>query len=322
MVIEESDKVKYNKKVIITCSALVIIVFIVILGIKVFKSSVYNNTVLKTNGVACISSKECASRFCNPTTHLCQSTSSTTTSKGNGASCSSHKECASHFCNPTTNLCQSTSSTTTSKANGASCSSHKECASGYCDSTSKTCQNPSNSSNSTNNNDNNNNNNNNSSSNDSEEEVEHCYMKIGSGEDNLYCYGTSTDCSDYDQVLDDVSRANCYEQNACYERNNKYYIGKFSKQNDYTYYGSNCPACYKNSKGKYYWTSNPIDGDTLIEKIDLQEKCVTPFNYMKLILYIAIAIVIIVVIVIIVKLFIKKRRNRKNNVSSYYYENY
>ena len=117
------------------------------------------------------------------------------------------------------------------------------------------------------------------------EEPEYCYKKIGNGTQNMYCFGTSEECTGYPQKVDDVNDSlNCTEAPACYQTTSGSYVtGMYSGQNGYTYIGTSCPvtptyACYVNvNTNDYKWaTSSPGSGYVISPIITSASSCVAP----------------------------------------------
>jgi len=118
---------------------------------------------------------------------------------------------------------------------------------------------------------------------------EACYIKRGNETQNTYCFGTSTDCSGYTEIVEGVGDSNaCDEPSACYQTSNGEYVtGKFSGQNGYTYIGTSCPvtppveenpACYvNNSTGSYQWAiTSPGEGYEIDSSITSASACKKP----------------------------------------------
>ena len=146
---------------------------------------------------------------------------------------------------------------------------------------------------------------------DIQEEIknEYCYIKKVDGKENDYCYGDNNYCFDFSEILAEKTKDTCYEDAACYLDSSKLYVmGKYSNRAGYQYYGTRCPACYKDDDDNYEWTDSPKRSEQLVKDVKTKDECVKPVSQKS---YIFIGLIVVVAIALVVT--IKSMIDRKND---------
>ena len=142
---------------------------------------------------------------------------------------------------------------------------------------------------------------------------EKCYIKRGNGTDNMYCYGTKEKCSTYEDEIMGKNATDCTEDTACYKKTDGTYVtGKYDGQTGYTYAGSMCPMCYKNSSKVYRWTSDPTSDETIDYTATNEESCIK-LNSSKTFNFDIKKIIIIILIIVLIIVAYKMLKPSRNN---------